>query len=91
MNARAADYGQPRVRVRRLPDRKTLFGRRRVFEVEFTPYGADAPEWTRQTENPSKLVAPFLSGTDAYDVVIWASERWEGGIGPWASLFIADE
>ncbi len=88
---RAADYGQPRVRVRRLPDRRGLLFKRAWFEIEFTPVGADVPEWTVQTARPSKVIQPYLPGTEGYAVVHNASERWTGGVGPWSSLYLADE
>ncbi len=91
MRMSAADYGMPRIRVRRLPDRRTLLGRRACFEVEFTPYGSQDPEWTVQTSRPSKVVAPYIPGTDGYAIVHNASVRWTGGVGPWSSLYLADE
>jgi len=91
MTARASDYGQPRIRVRRLPDQRGLLRSRRCFEVEYTPFGADEPEWTKQTSRPEELIAPYISGTDRYDLVRDASRRWKGGVGPWSSLFTADE
>lgn len=88
---RAADYGSPRVRVRRLPDQRSRFRTHQVFEVEFTPYGADSPEWTKQTSRPSEVIQPYITGTDRYVVVSRAAELWTGGVGPWASLYYADE
>jgi hypothetical protein len=59
--------------------------------VEYTPFGADEPAWTKQTSRPEELIAPYISGTDRYDIVRNASRRWTGGVGPWSSLFSADE
>ena len=85
----AADLGRPRIRVRRLPD-SGLFGWRRTYEVELTEVGATAPTWTKQTRTPRPLIEPYLGWDEAPTVIQAADRAWEGGVGPWATLFPGD-
>lgn len=83
----SADYGVPRLRVRRLPARA---GGRRRYEVELTESGADRPSWTRETSDPVPTLDPFLGVGDAHAVVATADRAWRGGVGPWESLYPGD-
>ena len=87
--SRASDYGQPRVRVRRLPDKKGWRTRAR-YEVELTEPGADEPSWTRVTTSPVTTIDPYLGVADAHSVVDAADRAWQGGTGPWESLYPGD-
>ena len=85
----AWDYGQPRVRVRRLADKKGWRTRAR-YEVELTDPGATAPTWTRVTSSPVTTIDPYLGVGDAHAVVDAADRAWRGGTGPWESLYPGD-
>lgn len=87
---RAADHGMPRLRVRRLPDQDGKRRRRRRYEVELTKPGAERPAWTRETSDPVLVIDPFLGVADAHAVVSAADRAWQGGTGPWESLFPGD-
>lgn len=86
----AHDHGQPRLRVRRLQDDKGWLRSHRRYEVEFTPVGADSAEWVRATESPQHLLEPYLGVADSNSVVKAADGAWDGGAGPWESLFPGD-
>lgn len=81
----AADYGLPKLRVRKLADVGRWIFRRGLYEVEYTELGAQAPAWLKQTTDPAGLLRPFLGLADAHSVVEAADRT-----GTWSSLFTAD-
>jgi hypothetical protein len=85
----AFDYGQPRVRVRRLAD-TTGWRRRARYEVELTEPGATKPAWTRETTSPVTAIDRYLGVADTHAVVKAADLAWQGGTGPWESLYPGD-
>ncbi|GAB3787700.1 hypothetical protein [Nocardioides ungokensis] len=85
----AGDLGWPRIRVRRLPD-SGLLGWRHNYEVEFTEVGASSPTWTKTTRTPRPLIEPYLGWDEAPTVIQAADRAWDGGVGPWATLFPGD-
>jgi hypothetical protein len=88
--ATASAHGLPTIRVRRLPN-DGLLGRRARYEVELTPLGRSTPEWTQITHHPRSLIAPHLGQAEASTPVRAADRDWHGGVGPWRSLFTADD
>ena len=89
---RAADYGGPLLRVRRINDKRGLF-RRHVpqYEVEFTEFGATRPSWVEITSDVARTLRPYCGLADGYAVRDAAKGAWNGGLGPWKSLYDADE
>ena len=87
---RAADYGAPLIRLRRLPDHRGVFRTSRRYEVEFTPAGATSPEWTRETDDPQPIIEPYFGLGDAHALIDAADRSWDGGVGTWQTLYPGD-
>lgn len=85
--SRAADYGQPKLRVRLVSQTGKWLFRRSTYAVEYSELGARQPTWTRETTDPVGLLRPFLGLADAHAVVA-AADKAAGG--QWSSLFDED-
>jgi hypothetical protein len=90
VSKKAHDYGQPRLRVRRAPDRKGWLRTHRSYEVEFTPPGTETAAWVRVTDAPNPLLEPYLGVADTHAVLAAADRAWDEGSGRWESLFPGD-
>lgn len=83
---RAADYGGPKIRVRKVGEVGRWIRRRSVYEVEYTELGESTPAWVRETTDPAGLLRPYYGLADGYAVKASADKQ----PGTWTSLFLED-
>jgi hypothetical protein len=84
----AADYGLPKIRVRKVREVGRWIFRRSVYEVEHTELGESTPAWVRETSDPAGFLRPYYGLGDGYAVKDSADRQDPPG--RWTSLFAED-
>jgi hypothetical protein len=85
---RAADYGLPKIRVRKVREVGRWIFRRSVYEVEYTELGESMPAWVRETTDPAGFLRPCYGLADGHAVQDSADRQDPPGA--WTSLFVED-
>jgi hypothetical protein len=85
---RAAGYGGPKIRVRKVRDTGRWIFRRPVYEVELTELGQSTPAWIRETTDPAGFLRPYYGLADGYAVRDSADRQDRPGA--WTSLYVED-
>jgi hypothetical protein len=85
---RAADYGDARIRVRKVSETGVWIFRRGVYEIEHTELGSDVVTWTRQSSSPTEVLRPFYGQGDAWSIVQAADAATPPGA--WVSFYDED-